>query len=179
MTREDLEAQARELIATELVGYAAGSLDMKRPDLLHNRLVAELRAAYDAGLKDAMKATDHLAGAHSANAAPALLSAARELERLKAEAAEMREQLACVAHTVRELDDGLRAQLRDGDRLRSELAAARERIREAKDEFLQASHYAHHDPKGTAGANCPACHAAKHGLDLLNAALTKPESEEP
>ena len=39
------------------------------------------------------------------------------------------------------------------------------------------SHYRHHDPKGTAGANCPACHARRDANELAYKALRLAKAE--
>ncbi len=46
-------------------------------------------------------------------------------------------------------------------------------IRLALEAFSSASHYAHFDRQGTAGANCPACHAMTEGRTTLNEALAR------
>lgn len=65
-----------------------------------------------------------------------------------------------------------------------EIAAAREErsqvlalLQKAREERCGTSHYAHHDPKGTAGANCPACHASRRLGEALTAAAAILEEE--
>lgn len=57
--------------------------------------------------------------------------------------------------------------------LESEVARLREArvwVNKAIEEKAGTSHYAHHDPMGTAGANCPACHASVRLSEALRAA---------
>lgn len=62
---------------------------------------------------------------------------------------------------------------RDGAPTRAELPAwLEESVRGVSEELSQASHYAHHDPKGTAGANCPACHAMRRARERLDELLS-------
>jgi hypothetical protein len=73
--------------------------------------------------------------------------------------------------------------------LERELAEAREALRKAKD-ALEAEqsghgHYNHFDPKGTAGANCPACiqqgkasELTRVAIDAARAALSARREEE-
>lgn len=66
--------------------------------------------------------------------------------RLALEVRSGREERTALADTIRRLRDGMETALR---------------------EMVQASHYAHHDPLGTYGANCPACQAMTRAKEAL------------
>lgn len=57
------------------------------------------------------------------------------------------------------------------DALLARVATLETAIERALD--IHASHYGHHDPKGTAGANCPACANDSERRSILRAAFNE------